>query len=202
MKTRLFSLSGLGAIAIAAVLFPTTASAQTGGGIKFGVNLANVRGFNDSTTSSSQRTGIVVGGFMTFGVSPLVSFQPELLFSMQGSKLHFSGSGVESNSTRKLDYVQLPLLARFGNKGSDHASLYAIAGPTLGVLVRATDNGTNVKSSLKRTDVGVVVGAGVTLTRLMFEARYTYDLVDFNKVADPSGSHKNRVVSFLVGVVF
>jgi hypothetical protein len=37
---------------------------------------------------------------------------------------------------------------------------------------------------------------------VLFEARYTFDLVDFNKVAVPSGSHKNRVVSFLIGVVF
>lgn len=181
---------------------PTLASAQVSGGIKAGINLANVKGFNDNTASTSQRTGLIAGGFLTFGLSPVIAFQPELLFSMQGTKLHFSNSGVDTNATRKLDYLQLPLLLRIGTNSKDHASVYAIAGPTIGVLIRATDNGTNVKSSFKRSDVGVVAGVGVTLTRVLLEARYTFDLVDFNKVATPSGSHKNRVVSFLVGVTF
>ena len=121
---------------------------------------------------------------------------------MQGSKLHFSSNGVDTNATRKVDYLQIPLLLRIGTNSREHASVYAIAGPTLGILVRATENGTNIKSSVKRTDVGVVAGVGVSITRLLLEARYTYDLVDFNKVEQPSGAHKNRVVSFLVGVVF
>ncbi|MBP8273356.1 MAG: PorT family protein [Acidobacteria bacterium] len=199
MNKRLIILSGL---AIATLLTPTMASAQVGGGVKVGINLSNVKGFNDDTTSSSQRTGLVAGGFMTFGLSPMLAFQPEVLFSMQGSKLHFSSNGVDTNATRKVDYLQIPLLLRIGTNSREHASVYAIAGPTLGILVRATENGTNIKSSVKRTDVGVVAGVGVSITRLLLEARYTYDLVDFNKVEQPSGAHKNRVVSFLVGVVF
>jgi len=199
MHKRIITLSGL---ALAMLITPALATAQVNGGIKAGINLANVKGFNDSTAASSQRTGLIFGGFMTFGLSPMIAFQPELLFSMQGTKLHFSDRGVETDATRTLDYLQVPLLLRIGNNSSDHASVYAIAGPTVGILIRATDNGTNVKSSFKRSDVGVVAGVGVTLTRVLLEARYTFDLVDFNKVATPSGSHKNRVVSFLVGVTF
>jgi len=188
--------------ALAALLLAAPAAAQVGGGIKAGVNLAHIDGFNDSTTSSSQRTGVIFGGFMTFGMTPIVSFEPELLFSMQGSKLHFSSGNVSSDTTSKVDYVQVPLLIRVGNNGSDHASVYAIAGPSLGILLRANQNGVNIKSDLKKMDVGVVAGVGVTLTRVLLEARYTFDLVDLNKVEAPSGAHKNRVISFLIGVVF
>lgn len=48
----------------------------------------------------------------------------------------------------------------------------------------------------------MVGGVGVSLTRLLLEARYTFDLVDLNKVDQPTGAHKNRVISFIAGVVF
>ena len=198
MNKRIIFLSG---VALAAILAATPASAQVGGGLKAGINLATLKGFNDANTSSTQRTGIVFGGFMTFGMTPMIAFEPEVLFSMQGSKLHVSSSGVSSDVSKKVDYVQVPLLLRFGTTARRSASVYAVAGPSIGILVRATDNGTNVKSSLKRADVGVVAGVGVTLTRLLLEARYTFDLVDLNKVESPSGPHKNRVISFIVGLV-
>lgn len=189
-------------VMVATLMSATAASAQVGGGIKAGINLASIQGFNDATTSTSQRTGLVAGGFLTFGLSPMIAFQPELLFSMQGTKLHFTSSGVSTDATTAIDYVQLPLLIRVGNNSKDHASFYAIAGPTLGMLVRANEDGVDIKSDLKKTDVGVVAGVGVTLTRVMFEGRYTVGLQDLNKVQAPSGTQKNRVISFLVGLVF
>ena len=180
---------------LVALTSSTAAWAQVGGGIKVGVNLATLSGFNDPSTD--QRVGITAGGFMTFGLAPLIAFEPEVLFSMQGSKLHFGTSGtiVSSDVTAKLDYVQVPLLLRIGNSGKAGASLYAVAGPALGVLVR--DEG--VAEELTNTDVGVVVGAGVTLSRLLLEGRYTAGLTDFNK----GGSvYKNRVLSLLVGLQF
>lgn len=189
-------------IAVAALTLATPAWAQVGGGIKAGINLTSLDGFNDAQTSSSQRTGVLIGGFMTFDMTPVVSFEPELLLSMKGSKLHFSSSGVATDTTTRVDYLEVPLLLRVGNSAKNHASVYALAGPAVGILIRATDNGVNIKSSVKRADVGVVAGVGVTLTRALFEARYTFDLVDLNKVQAPSGPHKNRVLSFIVGLVF
>jgi hypothetical protein len=127
----------------------------------------------------------------------MIAFEPEVLFSMQGSKLHFgtSGSIVSSDVTAKIDYVQVPLLLRIGNSGKAGASLYAVAGPTFGVLVRNQ----NVTDELKSTDLGVVVGAGVTVSRLLLEARYTIGLTDFNKGGTV---YKNRVLSLLVGLHF
>lgn len=189
-------------LSLVALTMAAPAWAQVGGGAKVGINLSSISGFNDSTSSSSQRTGIMLGGFMTFDITKVVAFEPEILFSMQGSKLHFSSSGVNSDVTTKVDYVQIPLLVRVGSSAKEHASAYVIAGPTVGLLARANSNGVDVGDSFKKADVGVVAGAGVTLTRVLFEARYTFDLRDLNKVPAPNSSQKNRVISFLLGVVF
>jgi hypothetical protein len=183
----------LGSMLIVALTSSTAAWAQVGGGIKVGVNLATLSGFNDASTT--QRVGITAGGFMTVGLAPMIAFEPEVLFSMQGSKLHVGTSGVSSDVTAKLDYVQVPLLLRLGNSGKAAASLYAVAGPTFGILVRNQ----GVTDELKNTDLGMVVGAGVTFSRLLLEGRYTTGLTDFNKGGTV---YKNRVLSLLVGLHF
>lgn len=192
----------VGSTLMAVLACSTAAWAQVGGGIKVGVNLATVSGFNDSDGSTSQRTGLVAGGFVTVGLIPLVAFQPEVLFSMQGTKLHFSGSGISTDATAKIDYIQVPLLLRIGNSGKAAASLYGLVGPTFGILARARQDGEDIKDELKDTDVGVVVGAGVSLSRFLIEGRYTYGLRDLNKVEDPGGANKNRVISVLFGLIF
>jgi hypothetical protein len=52
---------------------------------------------------------------------------------------------------------------------------------------------------LKRTDVGLVAGVGVTLSWFLAEARYTAGLSDFSK---GSVAYKNRVFSLLAGLRF
>ena len=192
----------LGGALVAVAMFSTPAWAQVGGGIKVGVNLATLSGFNDANGSTSQRTGLVAGAFVTFGLMPMIAIQPEVLFSMQGTKFHVGTSGVSTDATAKLDYVQVPVLLRIGNSGKDGASLYGIVGPTFGLLLSAKQNGDDIKSQLNNTDMGLVVGAGVSLSRFLAEGRYTYGLTDLNKVEDPSGANHNRVISVLVGLVF
>ena len=181
-------------IVVLALVSSTAAWAQVGGGIKAGVNLATLSDFNNASTS--QRVGLTVGGFMTFGLAPMLEFEPEVLFSMQGSKLHFSTSGsiVSSDVTAKLDYIQVPLLLRIGNSGKAGASLYGVVGPSIGILARNE----GVTGDIKKSDFGVVFGAGVTVSRLLMEARYTAGLTAFNA----GGTSKNRVLSLLIGLTF
>lgn len=188
-------------LAAAVLAVPAASEAQVSGGIKAGINLASVKGFNDPGTDPSQRTALTGGVFMTFGVTPVIGIQPEVLFSMQGSKLHFDDGGVDSDATAKLDYIQIPIQLRIGNSARDKASVYALVGPTIGILVRANQEGVDFKDDLKSAQVGLTAGVGVSLTRFLIEARYTQDLNDFNK-ASTGTSQKNRVASFLIGFVF
>lgn len=190
---RLFLIGGL---LIVALTSSTAAWAQVGGGVKIGVNLATVSGFNDASTT--QRVGIVAGAFMTFSLAPMIAFEPEVLFSMQGSKLHFGTSGtiVSSDVTAKLDYIQVPLLLRLGNSGKAGASVYGLVGPTIGILARHQ----GVSDELKNADLGLVVGAGVSLSRFLIEGRYTAGLTNLNKGG--TAGYKNRVLSLLIGLGF
>ncbi len=191
-----------GVFVMTVAAFSTPAWAQVGGGVKAGINLASISGLNDAAGSTKERTGLVVGGFLTAGLAPMLAIQPEVLFSMQGTTLHFSGSGITTDATAKLDYVQVPVLLRIGNSGKDTASVYGLVGPTFGLLMRANEDGVDIKDQLKHTDMGLAVGAGVSLSRLFAEGRYTYGLTDLNKVADPGGKIRNRVISIFIGLAF
>lgn len=197
MNKRLI-LSGLAVILLAG---STSAWAQVGGGIKAGLNLSSIKGFNDPGTTTSQRTGLTAGIFFTVGMAPFLAIEPEVLFSMQGTKLHFTSGSVKTDATTKLDYLQVPVLLRIGNSGGNAASLYGIVGPTVGLLLSANRDGVDIKDQMKKAQVGVVAGVGVTLTRFLAEARYTYDLTDFNK-ASTGANQRNRVISLLIGLVF
>src|SRR5262245_60099588 len=118
-------------LVVIAMAWARPASAQIGGGVKVGVNWATVSGRLDvdgGNTDKNLRTGLLAGGFLTFNFIPLVSFEPEVLYSQQGVKLK-QGS---QEATAELDYVQIPLLLRIGGSGKGHAGLYALVGPSFG----------------------------------------------------------------------
>jgi hypothetical protein len=179
MKAQLIA----GVVLLFALTWPSAAAAQVSGGIKAGVNFAKV---SSSDETPGNRIGTTAGVFVTIG-SGLVAVQPEVLFSMQGSKFTFG--------TATVDYVQVPVLLRIGSSPKSGAGVYGLVGPSFGVLVR--DEGWS--EPLKRTDVGLVAGVGVTLSWFLAEARYTAGLSDFSK---GSVAYKNRVFSLLAGLRF
>src|SRR5262245_39497939 len=92
-----------------AIGYAKPASAQNiGGGVKGGINWSTVSGevdVDDGRANKNLRTGLLVGGFVTFNFLPGLSFEPEVLYSQQGVKLK-RGS---DEATAELDYVQIPL---------------------------------------------------------------------------------------------
>ena len=180
MQKQLFS----SAVLILALATSSTAWAQSvSGGIKAGVNFASVSGSDDDPDT---RIGSMAGAFVTIGQG-LLAVQPEVLFSMQGSKFTFG--------TAKVDYFQVPVLLRIGSSAKNKASVFGLVGPTFGVRIR--DEGWD--DPIKRSDVGITAGAGFTVSRLLVEARFTAGLVDFS---EGSNAYKHRVWSLMGGFVF
>ncbi len=176
-----------------------TGSAQSvGGGIKVGANFATVSG--DIEAEKSMRTGLVAGGFLTVPVAPMVAFQPEVLYSMQGVKATDDGE----EATAEIDEVQIPLLLRLG-RNSGGTGGYLLVGPSIGIITKAKftsgSDEEDFKDDLKSTDIGVLVGAGVSVNRFLIEARYTAGMTNLND-DDSSDDNKSRVFSVLVGVGF
>lgn len=178
MKKQLLS-----AVILLIAFAATPAYAQVGGGIKAGVNLAQVSGSDDDPDT---RIGTIAGVFLITN-QDLLAFQPEILFSMQGAKFTFG--------TAKADYVQIPLLLRIGSSSKNKASFYGVVGPSLGILVQDDF----FEDAVERTDVGATFGLGATFSRVLVEARFTAGLKDFSK---GSTAFKNRVFSVMGGFVF
>ena len=73
------------------------------------------------------RTGLNVGGFATIPFSARFAFQPEVLYSPTGA----SEPEGEIESTIKLDYVNVPLLAKI-NLSSGQNPVSLLVGPQIG----------------------------------------------------------------------
>ena len=192
MKTFLVA----GFVVIASLVATGTGWAQNiGGGVKIGVNFATVSG-DIGATDKSIRTGAVFGAFLTVPRGATVAFQPEFLYSMQGVK----GKDGGTEFTAQIDEFQIPLLLRVG-RNSGHF----LVGPSIGFITRAKfksgSDEEDFKDDLKKADVGILVGAGVTINRFLIEGRYTAGMTNLND-DDSEGDNKSRVFSVLVGVGF
>lgn len=163
-------------VALSLALLTSGAMAQEMAiGIKAGPNFAKLDANSSVKTNFSNRTGWHAGAFVLFRGERL-GFQPEIIFSQQGSKFSYSGSpDLESN----FSYVNIPLIVK----------LYTIAGlnlqvgPQIGFLTKAeweTPTGTqDVKNDLKSTDFSLGLGVGWDLPfGLSIDARYNLGLSD------------------------
>lgn len=184
--------------ALVGVLGATTAQAQDRGGVRVGANFATLstdeEGFDPKT-----RTGLVVGLYGVVPVNDIFSFQPEVLFSQQGAKVE-DGS---DEATVKLDYVQIPALARIRLGRTSPAFL--LVGPTFGFNTSAKTefNGESqdFKDEVKGSDVGLVTGVAINAGLAVVDARYTWGLMNIDDSTDP-GNIKNRFFSISVGFRF
>lgn len=112
MKTRVLVV-----VALMIALVPGLAEAQkVGGGVKGGVtfgDMPNVTSeFNDVGVDTSQRIGWVAGGFLTVNFGNGFMLQPEVLYTQKGVKVDTSVDEFTSNLRIKLDYLDVPILAR------------------------------------------------------------------------------------------
>ncbi|MCL6523466.1 MAG: PorT family protein [Thermoflavifilum sp.] len=127
-------------------------------GVQGGLSIPNLQAGSGATAISkgySSRLGPDVGIFTEIHFSPLFSLQPEVNYSSQGGKKNGQqaipasnfnpqappGSYVYANykSEAKLNYIQIPVLAKFGwNWGESKNWRFAVdAGPYVGFLVNA-----------------------------------------------------------------
>lgn len=190
------------------VAVPSFAQSTVGGGVKAGVNFSTVSGSIGDDVSKSMRTGAAVGGFLSFDLSDSLSFEPEVLYSMEGVKVEFTDGGETFSSTAKVDVIQIPLLLRWAMPSSGRAAGYLVVGPSVGIIASAKQEDPfggedeDFKDDLKSTTVGVVVGAGVNISQFLVEARYTAGLTDVNKDNESDDKNRLQVFSVLVGVRF
>jgi hypothetical protein len=158
-------------------------SAQQAIGIKGGVNIANLSGFEGRSRISGH-----AGGFLHHTINKNWCFQPELLYSGEGQR-YLSG-GVER--TLALGYLQLPLMIQY----YPAPQVYFEAGPQFGLLVSAQDKvdeeatHINAKDDFTAAQVALGLGIGFKATeQLILYGRYNFGLTDvtrFDNIVDHS----------------
>lgn len=164
-------------------------------GIKGGLNVSNIMG---DAKDVSIRTSVNIGLLAEIIVTDKFSIQPELLYSGQGAT---STSDSPLLGRLKLDYVILPVLAKFPLA----SGLSLEAGPQLGMLVSAKNktNDSNDKiEDINTLDFGLDAGLEYELkSGVIFQGRYNLGLTNINDASD-NERWSNGVISVSVGYLF
>ena len=166
-------------------------------GIKGGLNLSTFYG--DNTEDLTFRSSVNLGFFAEIIVSDKFSFQPELVYSGQGS--FFEGIEGVSSSKIKYDYINLPLMAKFYLVENFALEL----GPQVGFLVnKKSKDGSGQKplNNIAPIDFSLGVGLNYELSSgMFFQGRYNFGITNTN-TADNNQRLSNAVIQLSVGYQF
>jgi hypothetical protein len=199
---------------LALVLIPLTALAQQPAGIQqnnssphqgFGIGAKVGPLFSSLSEAGSSdalknRTGIIGGLFMGGNRPGIVGVGVDLLFARKGAKEEVTDASVT------LDYLNVPVYLRI-NGGSSNINRgvigYGIIGVDLNFLLKSKFSVGDVDNTddFKRADYGLALGAGVEISRVILEGRYTKGLGSIAKDKDDP-ELKTQSFAVMVGVRF
>ena len=189
-----------------ALLAGLTSVAHAQSGVKFGlrggISANTLSGdddlpkFGNKIDSYSYGLGGLGGVTANFGLSDLISIQPELLYNLKGTQIN--------NSKDRLDlhYLDLPILLRVNADGP-----YFEAGPQVGYLISAKlggDTKTRIETrDLQGLSLGYVAGVGYKLTSgLSLGVRFNGGISSVGKDDDRYDQQRTRSFNFVVGYEF
>jgi outer membrane protein with beta-barrel domain len=199
----------------AALLMPARAAAQgITAGIKAGLNNSNISldfpGDDTGAPTPKSRNGLIIGGFVGKDFNPKGGILVEVLYAQAGTKLSFTEEdGTAINQEIKVDYIQIPVLGRVNFKASNAAVVHIFGGPAFAFKAsqseKLTINGIEVtvdpadEANIKDTDMGLTVGAGLDIGRLLIDVRYTWGLMNIN---NDTGTNEPDVKTKQFAVMF
>lgn len=189
-----------GIILGALIIVGSTAHAQVlpKFGVKGGLNYSTY----NNADNAEYKAGFLGGVYANIKIpgSP-AAIQPEVLYAQYGS--NFEGTDAKFS----VDYIQVPVLAKFGfGAPAVPVRPEVFFGPYAGFKVNSDLEGQggsiNADDFFESTDFGVAVGAGVNISRLSIEFRYTAGLT--NVIADSNfeDGEKNGAFSLTAGISF
>lgn len=197
---------------IASIIISTLANAQVtpSFGIRIGATSSGMRGdavnnlkdmldFTNGMITTSDRTGFFAGGFASFPMDNVLSFEPAIYYSQKGYEMkgELGLKGVEflgANAKAKLNlqYIDIPVMIK-----ANFGGLQLFGGPQFSYLASANLRTTagvfgfnllnkkmNASNQFNKMDIAVTGGIGYQLTsKINILALYDYGLskVDANK---------------------
>ncbi len=161
-------------------------------GIKSGSNFAtqNIK----SISGTKSITGLHLGVFTYIKLPLVFGIQPELQYSMQGTKIN-------SSTIRSIDYLNIPILVR-----SSFGPINIHFGPQFGMLTGAINEisgiPTDIKDKLLKRDFSLVLGLSVEpIDRFIFSGRYVKGLKNISDDDPFANDTKNTTFQFSFGYV-
>ncbi|MBQ3877329.1 MAG: PorT family protein [Prevotella sp.] len=203
-------------VAILGVLFaaPSFAQYSSGGfslsessvyyGIRLGMNVANLTG---DAVNTGAKIGLNFGGTVGLRLSDTTPVFLE-------SGLYYTGCGTSKDKNSvSLNYLELPLLIKYGIQATDDIAVLPFIGPTFryGIFGGKTKiaGGTKFDSfgdgKYKRADMGIKIGCGAEYNKLYLEAGYQFgitNIADWQLVSGDDASVHNGALFVNLGVNF
>jgi len=172
-------------------------------GLLGGVNLAKVGGDNEMEDVKN-RMGVLLGATFVKPMTANFSLELDALYSMKGFKQSEGGE----DATFKVNYLEIPILARIELGKAGAASPHLYAGPAIGLRIgcEAEFMGVSVKcdefddeEEIKSLDFGAMLGGGVDVpmgnNTFTVGVRYTLGLAKISEESDA----KNRAIGLYAG---
>lgn len=199
----------LAAALFALGLVPVTAQTQTTLSFRAGASIATLGG--DDIPDADSRTGLNVGGGLTFGLSENLGVLVGATYAQKGATAIAEGAEI----TFELDYLEIPVLLQLGVPTSGSISPRFFLGPAVGAEigceVEGTEGGVTVSADcsdfgapIKSVDIGAMGGAGLSMSTggamsITLDVFYNLGLSTIDDSSNPDDV-KNRAWSILGGV--
>lgn len=208
MKKVLLSLG-------AALLMAAGAQAQTGYGLKAGVNLGKYSNVDDAKNNTS----FYVTGFADLPVAPNFSIQPGVSLQGKGNRTESNLGDVEGKLTYNVMSVEIPVNAVYYIPAGA-GSVFLGAGPYVGFNVSGKIKGegnlgdaglvgeTDIEfgsgdNEMKTVDAGANFMLGYKLNNgFLINAGYGLGLTNLSNSDNSDNKFSNRVLSFGIGFQF
>ncbi|MGE0450036.1 MAG: porin family protein [Vicinamibacterales bacterium] len=187
----------LSSVFVLASLFLMTSPARAQGpgfGVKVGPTFTN---FDDASGGWDNKAGLQGGVFFGGNLPGTVGIMGEVLYAKKSAEQN----GIKTD----LYYLEIPVLLRInaGARNRGGVTAYAIGGPALDINLKAAQNNLDVKSNYESTDVGLIAGGGIELTRFIIEARGNWGLRNVLKSnSGPVTDLKTRSFAIMAGFRF
>ena len=210
-------------VAIMAVLFaaPSFAQYSSGGfslsessvyyGIRLGMNIATLTGDvfdqNGAVADLGSKVGLNLGGTVGLRLSDTTPVFLE-------SGLYFTSFGASKDkSSITLNYLELPVLIKYGVQVSDDIALLPFIGPTFRYGLFGGDwktsgegkTGSFGDGKFKRADMGIKLGCGAEYNKLYLELGYQFgisNIADWSLLNGDDASAHNGALFLNLGVNF
>jgi hypothetical protein len=177
-------------------------------GAKGGVNFANIAISPevDDDVNFNYILGLAAGAFVVWPVTERLDVQPEVLYSRKGVEIGQPPAKVKA----ELDYLEIPVIARYRLRSVGGAPLRVFGGPSFGFRLRAREKARfggetmerDISEEIERFDLGLVGGAGVEIGRIVIDGRYTWGVADIDSEKEDDVKVRNRVISVMGGFRF